>query len=387
MTISVALIGTRENQLQRLESLLTNLNGTVSIARRLAYYPDPAELERMLRAVVPDILFLSTADPEQMEAIVRSALKLLPQLQIVLLDSEMRGETLRTAMQLDVRECLTEGFGAGDLREALERSMTRAKAKSSLGFEQSAMYSFLPAKPGVGSTTLAVQTALSLTQRSLLIDADLDAGIVKFLLQLRNSHSFTDAMEHVEQLDEHLWPQLVSEVGKLDVLHAGNAHSDYRMDLNRLQHVLSFARKQYSTILVDLPSSLNRLAVEFMSQSKMIFVVTTPEISSMHLARTRIRQFQDLQLTSQVRLVVNRVEKKGAIAPAQIGEALGMPVHFSFANDYPEVQGAFLAGKNVTPASALGRQISVFAESLAKNPVVAEAPRKRRFLEVFSLPR
>jgi Flp pilus assembly CpaE family ATPase len=181
---------------------------------------------------------------------------------------------------------------------------------------------------------------------------------------------------------------LVNELGNLDILHAGElASGESRIDLGRLQNVLNYARRQYSIIFVDLPSALNRLSIELMNQSKFIFLVTTPEIPSMHLARTRLRQLTDLQLAPQVRLIVNRVEKKGAIGPDQVAKTVGLPVYASFPNDYIEVQKAFLEGKQISPASALGKQLKPFAESLAKDPVTSAAPKKRRFLEVFALQR
>ena len=89
------------------------------------------------------------------------------------------------------------------------------------------MYSFLPAKPGVGATTLAVNTAVALAKgddtRVFLGDFDLNCGLIRFMLQLRNSYSVLDASQKAEQIDENLWPQLVTSFGTLDVMHAGTS--------------------------------------------------------------------------------------------------------------------------------------------------------------------
>ena len=48
--------------------------------------------------------------------------------------------------------------------------------------------------------------------RVLLSDFDLNSGMMRFLLKLENSHSVPEACEHADEMDENLWPQLVTKV-------------------------------------------------------------------------------------------------------------------------------------------------------------------------------
>ena len=173
--------------------------------------------------------------------------------------------------------------------------------------------------------------------------------------------------------------------GHLDVIQAGNS-GDYHPDVGRLQTVLAFVRRQYSTILIDLPGGINRLSTELMQQSKVVFLVTTSEVASLHMARRRWRTLRDdLQLGDRVRLLVNRVEKKSRISMDELASAVGLPVHASFVNDYAEVQKAILVGGRVPSSRPLGQQLTVFAESLFKDPAPVSPVKKHRFLEAFAL--
>jgi hypothetical protein len=63
---------------------------------------------------------------------------------------------------------------------------------------------FLPAKPGVGASTITVNTAAA------FLDADLGSGMVRFMLQIEHEWSIRDAAKRAADLDENLWPQLIT---------------------------------------------------------------------------------------------------------------------------------------------------------------------------------
>src|SRR5687767_7476907 len=84
------------------------------------------------------------------------------------------------------------------------------------------IYSFLPARPGVGATTTALNTAMSVSRaavgRVFLGDFDLFCGLVRFMLKIENNFSIFDATDRVLELDESVWPQITHRVGTLDTI-------------------------------------------------------------------------------------------------------------------------------------------------------------------------
>jgi hypothetical protein len=61
------------------------------------------------------------------------------------------------------------------------------------------LYSFMPAKPGVGATKRALRTAptqsTDAAHRGFLLEVDLEAGVVGFQLKLESSYSVIDAFD------------------------------------------------------------------------------------------------------------------------------------------------------------------------------------------------
>src|SRR5438874_7731490 len=88
------------------------------------------------------------------------------------------------------------------------------------------VFAFLPAKAGSGATTIAVNTSLALARMPdtnvMLADLDLNSGLVGFMLLLNQTpYSIVDAAENALDLDENLWPKIVSTKDSLDVLPVG----------------------------------------------------------------------------------------------------------------------------------------------------------------------
>lgn len=385
----VIVICPEQELLSEVDRLLTECKG-VRVERKLAEYPDRGQLTRILRTADPDVIFLSGHDPDAMEAATRCIVEASPGAPVILIDRNGSKDTLVRAMRIGIRECVPYPLRLEDLQGTLTRSMEWRAANSSKSPVTKLVYSFLPAKPGVGATTLAVQSALAAARmgegRSFLLDADLSSGMVRFLLKLGNSHSFRDAMDHAEELDETVWPQLISQHKSLDCLHAGDIDPHYVIDLQRLEAVLEFTRRLYESVMIDLPGRLERYEMELMTSSKRVLLVTTPEIASLHMAKAKYNYLKDSNLGDQVTLIINRHEKS-CLTKDEIAKLVGIPAQFTMGNDYAGVQKSLVHGGAVETGSLLGRQITQLAGwMLGKEPAAQKAASKGFLRRLSFLP-
>ena len=69
-------------------------------------------------------------------------------------------------------------------------------------------------------------------------------------------------------------------------------------------------RRYYRLVAVDLSGNMERYSIEIMEQSRRIFLVTTAELSSLHLARERLNYLKILDLGDRIELVINRSHKQ-----------------------------------------------------------------------------
>ncbi len=311
-----------------------------------------------------------------------------PGVQFVAIHRVCEPAVLLELMRAGIREFLAPPFSRQAVLELLARLRESAERKPPAVNSTDLVFTFLPSKAGVGASTIALNTAFALSRvpktEVLLADFDLNSGMQRFMLKFDHAYSILDAVEHAAHLDEKLWPQLVASISGLDVLHSGRMNPGVRVETPQIRHLMEFARRNYGAVCVDLSGNMEKYSVELMHESRRIFLVCTPEVPSLHLAREKYTYLTGLELGDRVSILLNRVHKRSVISSEQVEKLLGLPVHMSFSNDYMGVHRALTDGHQVEPSSELGKQFTKLAESLVEKPQ-SGAEASKRFVEYFSI--
>jgi pilus assembly protein CpaE len=387
--LRTVIIGPDAKQAQQLEKTLGALANELTVSRILPNYPDESELVRTLRTYAPEVIFLSFEKGEFAIKVVERVTQEVEGVQFVAYHKDCDAATLREIMRAGVRELVAEPFELSALVESLRNVKALVEQKPPLYTAKGRIYSFLPAKAGSGATTMALNLAAALSRvantKVLLSDLDLSSGILRFLLKIRNEHAIMEVLEHMEELDENLWQQLVTTVAKLDVLHSGPLNPNVRVEPSQVHDLAQFWLRNYDVVCVDLSGNMERYSLEVLRDSQQVFLVCTPEVPSLHLTREKLAFLKSVDLDSRVSVVLNRVSKQSLLTPQQVREVLGVPVMHNFINDYQAVNSATRAGDFIDPRSKLGLQFAELAGSLL-NRARVETGSKRKFLEFLSAP-
>ena len=361
----------------------------VGLVRRLDAYPNSVDLGRFLRAAAPEIVFLSIETRSQALELAKRIAEQAPGIQIVAINRTLDPPTLLETMRAGIREFLSPPFDQPVLLESLQRAEDQIRENPPAFEATDSVFAFLPAKAGSGTTTIAVNTSLALARMPdtnvLLADLDLNSGLVGFMLLLSQPpYSIMDAAENALEMDENLWPKIVSSKGGLDVLPAGTMRPGFRIEGTQMRHILSYARRHYSAIFVDLSGMMEKYAIEILHEAKRVYLVTTAELPSLHLCREKLAFLRSEDLDGRVSILLNRAQKRGQISPEEMEKLFDMPIHMTFPNDYAGVHAALTAGKNVDPASPLGSRYRELAESMVGKKAAALADKKRGFMDLLT---
>ncbi|MCZ2148105.1 MAG: hypothetical protein LC126_10030 [Bryobacterales bacterium] len=355
-----------------LKDVLDDL-GLCYICRVLHNYPNEAALMRVIRATAPQVVFLSIES-------IRPALELasalesnVPGIQMIALGRNKTTQILEELIHSDVREFLPAPFHKQQIIDALIRIRKIVERKPPAIDSTDRLYSFLPAKAGVGASTVAVNASIAAAaeanSRVLLSDFDLNSGIVQFMLKLDSKYSVVEAAKRAVEMDENIWDGLVAGCGNLDLLGAGDGHPSHRLEPVQVQYLLDFARRHYRVICADLSGNMEQYTLEIMQESKRIFLICTPELPAMYLARKKYALLKSMDLADRVSLLLNRYKPGLAIGPEEVEDAVGLPVAMALPNDYNGVHAALSAGTQISANSALGRKICHLAHlMLEKKP-------------------
>lgn len=373
---------------ERLDALLNDI-GIVSITRTLDRYPNSLELVRFLRAHAPQVIFVSTESTTKAMEVAHEVEKNTPGVQIVAVSRFCDPQILLEVMRAGIREFASLPFDRQTLTEGLLRIKDALEARPPEIEATDQVFSFLPSKAGVGTSTIALNAAIATSRLPdssvLLSDFDLNSGMLRFMLKLDNAFCVTDAAEHSLDMDESMWPSMVTTMDKLDVLHAGKLNPDFRIEPTQIRHLMEFMRRNYTVLCFDLSGNLERYSLEIMHESKRIFLVCTPEIPSLHLAREKYLYLKQLDLGDRVSVLLNRCQKRPLITPQQIEQLLGLPVHMTFPNDYQGVQRSLTFGRWVETNTDLGKQFNLLAQTMLENKQGPAVVDKKKFIEFFSV--
>jgi len=371
--------------------LALEATGKVEVARILDHYPTALELVRSLRALATEIVFIGFESLEKALEIVKILEAEGSQVQIIGFHRALDAAVLRESMRAGVREFLTEPFEERTVLESLASVKTLLDRRPAAYESTNQIFSFLPSKAGVGTSTIAVNVSGALARRKntrvLLSDFDLSSGMLRFMLKLTNEFAVPNAIERAADIDENLWPQLVTAIHGMDVLHAGALHPNYRIEPLQISQLVGFMRRMYQVLCFDLSGNMEKYSLELMRESKRIVLVCTGEIPSLHLAREKLAFLKETGLSARVLVVLNRVEKHPMFSKTQVEDLLGLPVGRVFSNDYQGVNRAVEAGQLLSPDTQLGKSFAEFAAQLMDQPEVKHEMGKRRFLEYFRPPR
>jgi pilus assembly protein CpaE len=363
----------------------------VSVCRVLDRYPEPGELSQLLRVHGPGVVFLGFQDPVGATAAARLIASEVRELPVVALHATCAPQALRDAMRAGVREFLTPPFSNAALSQALGSVLCLLDQCPVRYAATDLVVAFLPAKAGVGASTLALHVSGALAAqgagRVLLADFDLNSGTQRFLLGLSNPLSAVEAVARAPDLDERNWPGFVTPFGKLDVLHSGPVNPAVRLEQDRIEGFLQFLRRNYGAVTFDLSGNLERYSLDVMQQARYIVLVCTPEIPSLYLAREKIMFLRVLDLEKRILLVLNRVGRKAVFPKAQVEEMLHMPVLAEFSNHWKAL--SWQAGRPdcLELPPALAEECRKFAAALLRGPETRPRNAPPKFLEHFTVPR
>ncbi len=346
----------------------------VCIYKTMHAFPPPYEMTRLMNTFKPDLVFVELDPLEAALALARGVRLLSPGSAVIGYLYGGQEVDMQRVLEAGVLEVLSSPLTADGMLQATERAVRKARPDL-----QDNLLAFLPAKAGSGATTIAVHTAGFLAkkfdQRVLVVEADLHSGLISVLLKIQAEYSILNALENAALLDGTLWSRIVARAHDLDLLLAPRPNRSAVLSWSKYHQLLQFVRGRYDAVVVDLPEVVNDATVEIVRRAKRVFIVTTPELPSLVLARQRCGALRSRGVPPQrIGIVVNRW-KNFEIPTGEIERFLEEPVAAVFQNDYQCVRRAIQEGRLIGAKSELGKAFATFAEKLTVPELLRVADR------------
>jgi pilus assembly protein CpaE len=222
----------------------------------------------------------------------------------------------RWLIQIRVADFLLKPIDPVELARSCVKAM-QAEAQTHAA-KQAQVLGFLPAAGGVGVTTLAIQTALTVlagqTKASAcLVDLDFQTGSCAFHLDVESRLDLDAIGPNPDRLDSQLMDvMLAAHPSGLMVLSTPNRPAETRMpDPAVVMKLLDLASTRFDYVVVDMPRTWFPWTDAVLTGCDKVFVVTETTVPGLKLASNLAGAMSaKLGEAVQPRVIVNRFEQR-----------------------------------------------------------------------------
>jgi pilus assembly protein CpaE len=371
--VNIVLIGHGEKDLEHLLRLGDNRVTPVLVS----------EFPRLMAsgAEAPDVVVVDLRTVAQIPPVIPVLKRQYPQTAVVIVTARLDPTLILEAMRAGVNECITTPIAPRDLDAALTRVVTQQRPTSSAD-----VFAFIGAKGGIGTTTLAVNVATTLTrsrkENVLLMDLHVTHGDAAVMLGAEPRFSIADALEHVHRSDEAFFRSLVTKTSSgVDLLASSDRVMAGSVDPRSVKALLDFAGRIYRYLVLDVPRA-DSIMLDSLDRATKLVLVANQELGTVrNVARlsTALRQRYG---AARLSVVLSRYESTAPIAESDIERATGTTVRHRFPSEYRRAVEAVHQGQPLVLGnhSALASRISALTQDLVGLEADASQARERRGL-------
>jgi pilus assembly protein CpaE len=309
---------------------------------------------------------------------------------ILLLGPEESTEARVRAMRAGANDYISQPFHPAELLARARGLLVRFAPKDG-GAPAGAngrVYAFYGAKGGVGTTTVLLNSAISLVQdrhrRVVVVDAKLQFGDVRVFLDIGLQHRSMLDIVSAPAIDADLLATVVvaHESGVSVLLAPPSPESAELVTPESLAQMIQVLRTMYDYVLVDIDQRLDDGNLQVLDAASAVFVVLTADLSSIKNIQLLLATLRNLAYDpDKVRLLLNRATAVTGIRLETVEVALDHRIDHQISNDYRVAMSALNSGAPFTyrrPSSQLARSVAAFAASIDVRATSTLQPRPHR---------
>jgi pilus assembly protein CpaE len=284
---------------------------------------------------------------------------------------------LLRAMRAGAKEFLAQPISEPEVKTALVAFKKRlAQASVAEPLHDGRIIHLIGAKGGVGTTTLAVNLALTLAERKdagsvALVDLNTVFGEIPLFLSLKPAYHWGQIAQNVTRLDStFLLNAMTKHASGVHILPSPaylNGHPPATPEI--MEHLLGAMQKTFDLIVVDGGQSLDGTALKVIELSDQVLLITLLSLPCLRNTNNLLKSLEGLGTIQKdrIRLVVNRYLKKSDITLKEAEENVRGEIFWDIPNDYKTTMSAINRGMplhEIAPRAGITRNLEALADAL-----------------------
>jgi pilus assembly protein CpaE len=345
----------------------------------LTGYPMRHQLAEVLSTEAPNLCLLEISEPRDAGlALIPDLLRMDAKLPIIVVLSNNDPELVLRCLRQGASDFLIPPFTSDQVEGALQKI---ARLQPNRPTNSGKVYCIMPAKGGCGASTIASNLAYQMKRgdkRILLADLDPLAGTLSFLLKIKSSFSFMDALARSHDIDADLWKAVVTSRQGVDVLLSPEVMTEGMSELKDASSIIEYARGTYDLVVLDTGGVYGEWNLSQAQLADEILLVTTNELTALQAVQRALTYLDANNIGRyKLRLIVNRYDRHTGLSKDVIGTALHIDIFHIMPSDYDAIQKSLMEGKPLGPTTSFGKSVTALVDRLAGT---SEAPKKNSSL-------
>ncbi|MCT4566676.1 MAG: response regulator [Maledivibacter sp.] len=272
-----------------------------------------------------------------------------PEIIVIIMSVQGEREYLKKAMYCGAKEYLVKPFSLDTLIDTVirtyDKEQNRKKYITSTDNEnnnrmKSKVVTVFSTKGGVGKTTVAINTALSIAKRTnekvAVIDLDLQFGDVAVMLNITPSKTIINLIDEIGHLNSEVLKEYMIEYMKgVDVLAAPikPEHAEY-ISSSHIEKIIEVLKEDYGYIIFDSVSNFSDITLTALDNSDQVYFIATMNLATIKNVKLGLEIMNSLHYHDEkVKIVLNKISKHFGIKISDVEEVLGRPVSICIPED------------------------------------------------------
>jgi pilus assembly protein CpaE len=286
---------------------------------------------------------------EELEGLQRVVRRLDGRMPVVAVTSAFDAATARMLIQMQVADFLVKPVTTADLVRSCIRAIKGPQKQENV---EAQIYTFMPAAGGVGTTTMAIETAFLLHNSNsrgastCVVDLNFQQGVCAEYLDLEPRFDLTEIENQPERLDRHLLDVMLSKhESGLCVLASPVQPTEMRtFNAEVVVRMLDLVSAYFDNVVIDMPRTWFPWTETVLLGSNKLYIVTEMTVPCLRHTQ-RLIQAIATNTNKQIKpnVIVNRFEKRAfdnGIRHADVEAVLGDHFVGGISNNYRLVREA-----------------------------------------------
>jgi len=303
--------------------------------------------------------------------------------EIFLTSSRTDQEILIQALRKGVKEFFAQPVKEDEVKTALLKFKDRRK-ESAKKKRNGEIINLIAAKGGVGTTTVAVNLAVSLIELRdvgrmvALVDMNPQLGEIPLFLDVELTYHWGDIARNIDRMDTtYLMGVLSKHPTGIYIMPSPPGLEDIaEINPKSVLKILDAMREVFDFIVIDSGQALNNIAISVLDISDSVFLVSVLNLPCLANAKRILDTFYKLNYPMEnVKIIINRYLRNSEISLKDAENSLDKKPFWIIPNDYPISMSSINQGKPISavdPRSGISKSFKNLAAALVEKEEIGK---------------